>query len=290
MKKHLSLLACALLPFFLFGQELFPLRSATDSIRFSVTSREGRLALALKQPLRASDGAFPAITTLRLEDGGLLVDYQIKGRLKKGLDYRLQVAILPSTGLPMAPAPGEVTDSRDKNTGTLTWPDRTERGLDYGKTYTLVVWKHLMGEVDCSGERPSFGVERQWPYYATALVGGGLIGLGQVYRQDKIEAYGRYEEHWRSGDSAEEAQPALDEARSKDDTARLLTYIGIGLLAVDAAGFAWRWGATKRKQGLYDEYCARDGAPSLTVAPAILSPGGPEGAFAGAGLRLHLQF
>lgn len=291
MKKYLYILAYTLLPAFLLGQDLFPLREAADSIRFSVTSRDGRLALELVEPLSAGDESFPAITGLRLEDGGLLADYQYKGRLKKGLHYDLRIsAILPPGGLPMLPAPREITDSRDKYTGTLTWPDRTEQGLDYGKTYTLVTWKYLLIGVDCSAEPPSFEPERKWPYYATALVGGGLIGLGQVYHQDKKEAYNRYREHWRSGDSADDAQPDLDEARRKDDTARLLTYVGIGLLAVDAAGFAWRWGATKRKQALYDEYCPKEGQSSLSVSPCILTPGGPEGAFAGAGLRLHFKF
>lgn len=289
--RYLPIVIGVLFPFLLVGQQMFPLRSATDSIRFSVTSRDGQLVLEPAQPLRAGDSSFPAISGLRLEDGALVADYQYKGRLKKGLDYELQIAILPPSGLPMLPAPREVTDDRNKNNaGTLTWPDRTEQGLDYGKTYTLIVWKQLIGEVACDAGRPAFGPDKQWPYYAAALAGGTLIGLGQVYRQDKKEAYKRYRAAWRSGDSAEDAQPDLDEARSKDDTARLLTYIGIGLLAADAAGFAWRWGATKRRQNLYDEYCAKEGQPSLTMAPCIRSPGGPAGLFAGAGLRLQLQF
>ncbi len=291
MKKYLSIITCCLLPAFLQGQEAFPLRSATDSIRFSVTSRDGQLVHEPAQPLRAGDSSFPSISGLRLEDGALVADYQYKGRLKKGLDYELKLAILPPGGLPMLPAPREVTDDRNKNnTGALIWPDRTEQGLDYGKTYTLIVWKYLVGEVDCSAGRPAFGAGQQWPHYATALVGGAVVGLGQVYRQDKKEAYKRYRAAWRAGDSAEDAQSDLDEARSKDDTARLLTYIGIGLLAADAAGFAWRWAVTKRKQVLYDEYCTEDKPPSLTAIPAILPAEGPAGAFAGAGLRLQLQF
>ncbi|MCB0588220.1 MAG: hypothetical protein KDD06_23205 [Phaeodactylibacter sp.] len=290
MMKYLSLTFWFLLPAILMGQQMFPLRSTTDSIRFSVASENGKLVLKLNHPLESGDNAFPSVVGLRLDDGGLLIDYQYKGRLKKGLDYEMQIALLPQSGFPMLPAPGEVTDRKAKNnTGALTWPDRTERGLDYGQSYTLIVLKSLMGEVNCEAGRPAFGVQKQWPYYATALVGGGLIGLGQVYRQDKKEAYARYKKAWESGETAESAESDFQDANKKDDTARLLTYIGAGLLAADALGFAWRWGATKRRQGLFDQFCTQD-EPALTVAPCILAPGCPEGALAGAGLRLHFQF
>ncbi|MCB0558854.1 MAG: hypothetical protein H6573_30115 [Lewinellaceae bacterium] len=290
MMKYLLIFLLSSLSVTLAGQQMFPLRTSTDSIRFSVTSENGKLSLQLNRPLKPGEGAFPSVTGLRLDDGGLLIDYQYKGRLKKGLDYDMQVALLPLSGFPILPTPGEVTDNKAKNnTGVLNWPDRTERGLDYGQSYTLVVLKSLMGEVDCEAGRPAFGIQKQWPYYATAIVGGGLIGLGQVYRQDKKEAYARYQEAWKEGQTAESAESDFKDANSKDDTARLLTYIGCGLLAVDALGFAWRWGANKRRQGLFDQYCTPEGA-ALTVAPCIFPSGGPEGALAGTGLRLHFQF
>ncbi|MCB9265902.1 MAG: hypothetical protein H6558_12820 [Lewinellaceae bacterium] len=291
MRLPLSLLVFLFLPILLSGQKLFPLRSATDSIRFSVASEDGKLTLELQQPLESGNNAFPSVTGLRLEDGSLLVDYAYRERLKKGLDYEMSIAILPASGFPMLPAPGEVIGREDKNhTGTLDWPDRTERGLDYGQSYTLIVRKALLGEVDCEAGRPSFGIQQKWPYYATALVGAGMVGLGQVYRKDKEDAYTRYENAWRGGATADSVKIDLKRARDKDTATKWLTFAGWGLLAADALGFAWRWGATKRRQSLFDQYCVSDPAFNLTLEPCLLYPGALEGTLAGAGLRLRFEF
>jgi hypothetical protein len=259
MKQHILLvLLCFSGSHLAAQQQLYPLRVSTDSLRFKVIAQGNRLALDwLDQPAgnpRKSD--WMTINSLRLDDADLVMDYK-PDKTRKGFLLAVGLQLRPDqTGETYLPTPGETDDRELPESKQITLLDGTERFLEYGQTYTLFVRKSLMGPVPCDKPRPAFTLAKQMPYYGAALAGGGLVGLGLYFNQQKTGLYNRYREDWETGEIlTTEITQRLKDAKLKKKQANIAAWSGVAILALNGWLYTKKWFNIRQKQKIYDEFC-----------------------------------
>jgi hypothetical protein len=263
-----------------FAQNLYPLQSISDSLGF-------RLAVANRQPalqwlavpdavLGARRGNYPMVTAIMLRESDLVVQYE-PGRSPGDQSYRIELDLQLPDGSRIVPQPHELTETTadaGKGIRELVWLDALEYLPDFGPTYALHLSRTRMGAVNCSGERPVFSLKKQLPHYAAAGAGLALVGLGQVYNQQKKDSYAQYRAYWADGKTREEADdPFLKTAKDKKTAAEASTYIGLALLGADALWYTLRAIKINRRQKTYDTFCAPPATSSLQFRPAIFPAG-----------------
>jgi hypothetical protein len=283
---HLSFLA---LTFSAFGQKRYPLRVVEDSLSFKLELR-GRQRVLLPQGetnLFKPKKDFPGISAVRLESADLVLDYQpAKGQ--DALSYTIALSLQMPDGQFVAPRLGEMLDAADGKNHRLVWLDVTEQMDDFEAVYTLRVRRSLMGAVNCEAGRPAFTLRQKLPYYAAGGTGLALLGVGQIFRAQRDNQYERYTRLWAEGSPApaEDDNP-LARAKSKDRAARICTWAGIGIVATDALLFSRRNLKIKRKQRVYDQFCAPKN--SLLLQPTLSPTSGLANATPAVGLRLTFR-
>lgn len=264
-------------PAVLIAQREVLIRSWQDTTRLAVTEREGKLWLQELGGLRAEPPTLRrplALRFIRLDDADLLLGYGL-AEPEKGFYYTVAAQLLSEEGVPVLDGPGilqgdfGVLPPGAQGEKEVRWLDATEEGLDFGRAYRLVVMVELWGPVDCPGERPRFAFDRQWPHYAAAGVGLALVGVGQLYRQQKVDNYDTYRDFRAEGKSKADAQPFFDKAVDQEKSTKLFTYAGWAVLGVDAALFLYRMIDTRQRQKQWDQYCS----PS-SFSLQLTSPGG----------------
>ncbi len=284
MKKY-----CLFIGFFLLlaiqcpAQQLYPLDTATDSLRIRVVAAQNRLALEWLD--REPDGKgrkrdFMTITDLRLDDADLVLAYAPE-KMRK--DFLLSVGLslrsLDDDEI-FDPKPSETLES-DLPTGKqITLLDGTERSLELGRTYILYVRKTLLGPVPCDKPRPVFSTARQLPYYGMAIAGFTLVGLGIVYDQQKVDARNRYVEYWKEGKTATDARVFYDTAKKQEKKARIYTSAGLAIIGLDAFFYTRKWFRVRDRQRIYDQFCGKK-TTELGFSPR---------SFGGSGVGMGLTF
>lgn len=269
------------------AQKLYPLQSVSDSLGFRLTVVN---RLPVLHWLATSDGVqgirkgdYPLITAILLREGDLVVQYE-PGRSPADRSYRIEPELQLPDGSRVAPQPQELKESvaeAGKGLRELVWQDALEYLPDFDATYALLLRRSLMGAVNCSGERPVFSLQKQLPHYAIAGAGLVLVGLGQVYNQQKKDAYAQYRAYWAEGKSREEAEDLfLKTAEDKKKAAELSTYAGLALLGADAIWYAVRTLRVKRLQKTYDKFCASPATSFLQIRPITF----PTGMMPGVGI------
>ena len=278
MRNFSTILLLLVFPFFINGQQLYPLLIATDSIQFQVIRQNDQLAVEIMEIKNqfSSNDDFLFLNSLELSDADMILSYEVRG-VKKTSSYTLDISLLPEIGYKTYPELGEVvspfTETKKQLEGAqqLIWMDVGDDVLNLGQKYTLLVRKTLLGLINCEEERPEFNTKQQWPHYVGAGAGVLLIGMGQLYRQQKEDAYNNYLNFWTDGKPIEDAEPFLSEAQKKEESMKLLTYSGIAILGVDAILFFYRQMKIKKKQQTFDKYCHPDGL-SISIVPFIEVP------------------
>ena len=254
MKTILFFTVVLIYPAAVFSQRWFTVDSSIVNIPFQVTEKNNTLFI---DKGKLPDQNLLPVVDVRLSDADLKIDIQTKG-LKKGFRYDIQLVLTHSNGVSIKPDKNRLAAISADPGGLITyiWMDLTETYLDLNGRYTLVVKKYLQGEIDCQDKRPEFTVKQQWPHYVAAGAGLGLIGIGQLYRLQKEDAYDTYRSYWSEDLKGAEALPYLERAREKEKDMRTYTITGIAVLGADALVFVIRQLAVRQKQQLYDKYCA----------------------------------
>jgi len=257
---------------FVCGQNLFPLKTLADTLPFQVSAEGRQLVLnwlpGTKPWTRARD--FAEIKSIRLADGDLLIAY-LPPKNKPSLTYTFDVSILSASGVWSSPATLHYAPQNEPDDGArlLIWEDATERLREAGAVYTLFIRRSLMGAVNCQETRPEFTLARQLPIWATAGGGAILLGLGQLYNNQKKDLYANYRKIWREEGTEAAAQDFLNQAKRKNKTAQILTYSGWSALGLSAVWYAWQHTRIRKKQKIYDAFC-RPESPGVSFKPAIL--------------------
>jgi len=288
MHHKLALLITLLLPLAATAQRLYPLRTATDSLRVRVIAAQNRLSLEWLDREPGGKGRkrdFMTITDLRLDDADLVLDYA-PDKVDKGMLLSVGIALRPEGSDETFTPSSDETPETDLPVGKrITLLDGTERSLELGRTYTLYVRKALLGPVNCDKPRPTFSAAQQMPYYGAAVAGGVLVGLSALHRSQSRTAYDDHARLWAAGESGGEGSEAArlyQEAKDKRKSARIYGIAGAAVFAADAYFFGKKWLHVREKQRMYDQFCGKKPA-TLGFAPTTL--GG-----AGAGVGLVFQW
>lgn len=257
-------------------QKLFALDEAEDKLWIKVIGEEGQPKLSLlRDSVTEAHKEFPEWKIVQLNDADLQVVYEIKG-LQQGFEWQFLPALREGFYKQMTPLPGQQEDSfekaklREPIAYTLIWKDALEHVLEFGVPYELVVQKTLLGPVDLEAVRPEFKSRQHWPYWTSAAAGLSLVGLAQIYKQDKSTANDTYLQFWEDGRPLEDATPFLTEAQDRDKQVRNLSYIGWGITGVSAGIFTYHWLKVRGKQRIYDKYVPQR-KTDLSFSPLILS-------------------
>jgi hypothetical protein len=242
------------------GQQLYPLKQMTDSVRFQLVVRQGILELQWmgEAPVWKRVSNFPEIRSVRLEEGDLMVDYA-PGKATAQSAYSLAIRVTAADGPIISPNGYETRETAVSQGADplrrYIWLDAAEALFAPGRTYTLYVTRRLMGSVSCEGDRPVFSMARRLPYYGSAVVGTVAAGLGVYLFRRSTDEYTRYEEIWANERTEAEAQPFLDRARRADRNGQVLLYSGLAVLGTDALLYYLKWRKIRQKQRLYDDFC-----------------------------------
>ena len=280
MKNQCLLIALCLASSFPLVAQLFPVRSIVDSLSFEIVEKAGRLAL--RQQGVASLEYWVFIDSLRLEDADLVLDYHFTGPHKKFSARAIEILGLIDHFGRLIPFDAE--DIQRKNPGQIgkkllrgqcIWPDAAEDRLYLGQTYTLMVRRSLWEEIDCEGERPTFGLAQKWPHFAGAGAAGIAIGLGQFFRSQKEKAYMQYQSYWEEGRLEGDAKFFLDEAVDHDKTAKTLNYVGWSVLGLNAVWYLYRELRIRNRQKIYDQYCSKENSLMFHFNPQNIGPSIP---------------
>lgn len=278
MQKHF-IVTCftLLLAFTAAAQRLYPLRTATDSLRIRVVAAQNRLALDWLDREPGGKGRkrdFMTITDLRLDDADLVMDYA-PDKVRKGFLLSVGLSLrADGSDETFTPSADETADTDQPSGRRITLLDGTERTLELGRTYTLHVRKALLGPVDCDKPRPVFSAGKQMPYYGVAVVGGVSLSLAGLHAAQFRDARANYQRLWAAGEPGGEGSEAVryfDEAESKKKSARYFAFAGAAILAADLYFFGKKWQKVREKQRVYDQFCAKK---PVTIGFAPTSIGG----------------
>jgi hypothetical protein len=282
--KNLILLLLLALPLGGWAQKqpkLFLLGSSSDSVLCKILGINGRLYLEMED---ASPGvstkSWAFIDEAALVDADLQVAFQI---IKKSpfSDIRLRWDLHQADGSLVLPKTGSVEEtlvSEDKvhKNYLLIWKDLAEDVLLYGGTYLLVLRCEYWSTVDCNAPRPAFTPQQR---NQTLLLGGAglaMIGVGQIYKAQKENAYQTYRDYWQQGRLKSDADPFFEQAKNNETSAKIFTYAGWTALGLDAAWTYWRWRKLKKERSQYDTYCGKNKA-DISLRPEVFSGAGVVG-------------
>lgn len=240
------------------AQKLYPLRVLDDSVAFQITVQNGQLELRTPAEAEAfkSKKDFPTLIALRLEGSDLVLEYQPR-KAADILSYDITLRLQLADGQIINPLAYEISNAEQAGgIRRLVWLDAAEHLPDFSAGYSLLVRRSLMGAVNCEGRRPTFSLKKKVPHYAAGGVGLVLIGLGQVYRDQRDGYYSDYQKNWVEGlPVPDETNNFQKTAVEKDRNARICTWTGLAILGVDALLFTWRGQKIKKKQKVYDKFC-----------------------------------
>lgn len=260
--KHLAILfICLGCSASLFGQKLFRLNNVEDQVIFKTVVQNHALAIEIQpeSPATKKPGGFPKILNISIVESDLVLEYQPeKGSEPSSYKFELSLQ-LPDGELIVLREEDQLDRAvPGRPTRQITWPDAAEWVPSGPHVYTLVINRFIMGSVNCEAERPTFSLRQKIPYYATGGAGLVMIGLGQVYRNQKNDYYALYQQRWQAGEAAPEnkSDDLRQKALNKNRSAKICTWAGIGLLAVDGLLFAKKIFKTNKKKQFYDKHCA----------------------------------
>lgn len=239
------------------AQQLYPLETKSDSIRFSVGSVDQRIAVALKEPVtRFNKGnSIVDIRQIYISDADLIIAYTTEAQ-SRDIIHRMECRLTDISGNTISPDQYSIKRVLDeKGEHRFIWMDATETPLVFGQEYVLYITVSLLGPFDCRADRPAFTLKQQLPYYAVGITGLSAIGIGYGLNVQKKNAYRQYEVKWANGDAETAAQNDLISAKDKKRQAEIMIYSGLAILTIDAILIGIRAVRTKQEQRRFDRYC-----------------------------------
>ena len=264
------------------GQTWYVQRTISEKITFTVGEKNNQLVLEV--PAIKSSG-FLIIEELILDDADLVIVYQTdlpKGTFNYSLEWSLTELVsgkiltqMTLTGNP------EITSQTKQQ---FRFQDLTENGLFLGASYQLTIIKQLLGTINCDLERPEFTLQKKLLPTAGAVIGLGMVGIGElIYKNQQESLYSNYTNLWEGG--AKDGAGFLRDAENARNTRKVFS---IGGGAIAAGGILWyfiRKHKIKSQQRLFDEYCGTT-TSSLSIQPVSF----PFPINQGFGLQFSYQF
>jgi hypothetical protein len=267
LSNKILLLGCLLWSLSATAQNRYPLRTLTDSL----VLQSGKPAIRWAKPFAVNTKAdFPVIENVRIDNDDLVVAY-LPGKPSATMVYTVEVYIKNADGTVFRPSAYALEEKSTETEGrrTLRWMDVGEDVLDFGTTYTLFIERSLMGAVNCSTERPAFTLKKQLPHYAIGTAALALIGTSIAFNSRSKAAYQNYTTEWTKGRPASEVSNTFfEDAKRFQRLARATAYTGAILGSIDALWTAQRWWTIRRKQQIYDKFCAPKPSSGLSLRPA----------------------
>lgn len=274
LSKKILLLGCLMWSLSASAQNRYPLRTLADSLVFDLAIQSGRPSIRWAKPFAVSTKAdFPIIETVRIDDGDLVVTY-LPGKPSATMVYTVEVYLKNAEGTTFRPSAYALEEKSTETEGrrTLRWMDVGEDVLDFGTAYTLFIERSLMGAVNCSIERPAFTLKKQIPHYAIGTVALTLIGTSIVFNSRSKTAYENYTKEWTEGRPASDiSRQFYDDAEASRKASNTMAFTGVILGGLDALWAAQRWWTIRRKQQIYDKFCAPKASSGLSLRPASSS-------------------
>lgn len=262
------------------AQSLFPMKQMEDSLRFKILITNRQLSLEYQNSggfFNTQIAELPVITAIALQEDDLVLTYK-PGKVQSDYSFQMRLFVeTPDSNL-LEPHSGELitsvpTTGRNE-TRQMIWQGFADPLLGLDTVYTLRIRYLIFGALDCE-KRPEFTLKKRLPHYGAGFLGLALVGLGQVYNQQKKDAYTQYQTAWASGAPLEQANsPFFRTAEDKRKDARICTYTGWAILGADALWFTIRWMKFRRKQRVFDLFCAKPVNSSLGWHP-VLFPDNP---------------
>ena len=201
-----------------------------------------------------------------LDQADLVFKYRLNQPEGKLQDYRyLLKPNLLENGKPIWHRPKPFIEFRNEVTETLMdttleyrWLNALEERLDPDFSYTLNFSVLLLWDGNCE-KRPSFNPTQQSPHYVGFLAGVGFLVAGQVLHNNAKKDYLAYQELWEDDTiyptKEDQAQRLYNDVMTQEDRYQTLSYIGFGIIALDAAWYTYRLVKHKNKVKPYNLYC-----------------------------------
>ncbi len=254
--------------------QLYPLKTQVDQIGFTVVAESGQLTL--QYDTLPAGGDFSQILLLTLDKADLMLHYHYHDRLERYTPDVVRVRSIQSQDeKPVFPTErtlrqeDQPVGKKKGMKGHIRWLDLAETNLVVGESYVLTIERNIQIDINCEDPRPQFKLKEQWPHYAIAAGGIASVIAGLDFINKKEEAYAKYEDAWRNGETAAQAQPFYDDAKQYETTGHVLTYGGLALIAADAIWMWLRWKQKKEKRDLYDQYCTGQRETSFQLKPLL---------------------
>ena len=229
--------------------------------------------------------------TSRLSNNELLIQYQLTDTDEKGY-YMVYLEIQDENKNTIEPHAGFLLGDFGKietlKTGkkTITWTNLLAQ-LPHAKgKYQIILeiekWGNLFlpFDVDCD-EYPTFAFSQKLPYYTGLAVGVGGIVTGVVLRNNAQKHFDRH----KISNALSERRAEYNRYTSQLKTAEVITYVGIGIIAVDAFFYFLRKGKYNRQIRIFEEYCNKE---QLSFSPIFELPTTEKAS--NIGLHLSYQF
>lgn len=299
---------------------LYTLKETTDSVKFGIAAVDGKIGLQLQGAL--SEGIISTknlkeninraynlstipitfnkknfkvqITKLELSDADLILECLVS-KVDRAFFQELDISLYSESAGRKTPALGtleeqEISGRVDDLIGwqRLVWKDALETALDFGGQYVLYLDAELLGEFDCDAPKPTFDVKKQLPHYLIAGAGLAMVGIGEVYRQQKIEAKDQYELTWRNGADEASSEQFKKDYDDADKISKITSLAGWSVVGLNAAWYVYRALRFKKKGNTYEEICNENkGTLGMQVVPFASPPGKHSAGIVGVGINVR---
>lgn len=254
-----------------FSQVLYPVNSVTDTIYFSVGSKDDKLSI---QSLYLPDaGKFPEIKSLELRDADLHLQFYFSRKSQKYSPAVVTLqSIYDSKGELILPPYFKLTNIEIKPNhpvGERIWQDALEDFLTPNHEYKLVIERSLMENIDCSKPEPKFDVSQQWPHFAIAAASIISIGIGNIYLNQRDDLYDSYQQDWINGYTTQLADPNFLEAKKYNKKASAWINSGLAVLSADIVIYSYRWMSFNKKKNLFKKFCESQSSFGFKLIPNL---------------------
>lgn len=279
--------------FGLFAQQRFTVVERADSLQFRVVERLGKLAV---EPIGESFAGFGNIQ-LDLDDADLKIEYYARN----------SASLFPSFNLFSKPADQFVIQFRAANGVLQTipsheiveghfgrslkefmWLDWTEKHLELGEIFTIIIQKKEWIDVDCSQPRPKFSKSTKFTFGLYAVAGLGGVSYGLYALQKKKSYLKKYRAAWENGENLSgQTAEALKKAEKWKTRSQIWAYSGLGVLYLDWMSALLSFSTLKKRKRNYDRYCLQ---PATTQTQKMKPPKLSIGQVEDATLGMKLTF
>lgn len=196
-----------------------------------------------------------AIRQIYLEGTDLVIDFAPREQ-SNDLSYALGLHLVGPGNEAIYSSAKEI--DQQPGVQSVIWKELVLDRIEPDIPYLLLLKVHIYGRI-CEVV-PEFGLAQKLPYYGGGVVGIGFLAAGQLFRQQYRNNLEEYEQVWLEGGNTD-----LTEVQSDFQTYRDLTYVGLGVLGIDAVLFLIRRGKHRKKLKRYNTYCSDK--PQLNIHP-----------------------